>query len=112
MLDAKILALSDPTRRAILVRLAEGEATVGELAKPFVPSQPAISQHIKVLVDAGLILRRIDGTRRPCRLAPQGLAALENWLGTLRRTMAMNYQRLDPLLATPNRPETPDAPVP
>ena len=85
---------------------------MGELAKPFVLSQPAISQHIKVLVEAGLILRRINGTRRPCRLAPQGLAGLEHWLGTLRRTMAMNHQRLDALLAIPNRTETPDAPVP
>ena len=85
---------------------------MGELAKPFVLSQPAISQHIKVLVEAGLILRHIDGTRRPCRLAPQGLAVLEDWLGTLRRTMAMNYQRLDALLAIPNQTDNPDAPVP
>ena len=112
MLDAKILALSDPTRRAILARLAQGEATVGELAKPFAVSQPAISQHIKVLFDAGLILRRVDGTRRPCRLAPTGLAALEDWLGTLRRTMDANYQRLDALLATPNHTESSDAPIP
>ena len=112
MLDAKILALSDPTRRAILVRLAQGEATVWELAKPFVPSQPAISQHIKVLVEAGLIRRRVDGTRRPCRLAPQGQAVLEHWLGFLRRTTAMTHQRLDPLLAYSNRTENPDAPVP
>jgi DNA-binding transcriptional ArsR family regulator len=100
MLDSSFLALSDPTRRAIMARLALGEATVNDLAQPFAISQPAISQHLKVLENAGLILRRIDGTRRPCRLAPQGLTALEVWLADLRRAMEANYTRLDDLLAT------------
>ena len=98
--NSRFLALSDPTRRAILARLALGEATVNDLARPFAISQPAISQHLKVLENAGLILRRIDGTRRPCRLAPQGLTALEVWLADLRRAMEANYARLDDLLAT------------
>jgi DNA-binding transcriptional ArsR family regulator len=99
MLDARFLALSDPTRRAILARLALGEATVGELASPFSISQPAVSQHLKVLEGAGLILRRIDGTRRPCRLAPQALSELGQWLAALHHTMEQSYSRLDALLA-------------
>jgi len=91
-------ALADPTRQAILARLALGEATVGELAQPFAMTQPAISQHLKVLENAGLILRRVDGTRRPCRLAPEGLAQLEGWLANLRRVMEANYNRLDAVL--------------
>ena len=70
-LDASFAALADPTRRAILARLALGEATVNELVEPFDMTQPAISRHLKVLEGAGLITRRIDGTKRPCRLAPQ-----------------------------------------
>ena len=100
MLDTSFLALSDPTRRAIMARLALGEATVGDLAQPFAISQPAVSQHLKVLENAGLILRRVDGPRRPCRLAPQGLNQLESWLADLRRVMEVNYNRLDNLLAT------------
>ena len=73
---------------------------MNDLAQPFAISQPAISQHLKVLEGAGLILRRVDGTRRPCRLAPQGLTALEVWLADLRRVMEINYTRLDDLLAT------------
>ena len=99
MLDTSFLALSDPTRRAILARLALGEATVNELAAPFAISQPAISQHLKVLQGAGLILRRIDGTRRPCRLAPAALNELDQWLAALRHSMELNYARLDALLA-------------
>lgn len=99
MIDAALHAIADPTRRAILARLAFGEASVGDLAKPFTMSQPAISQHLKVLEGAGLILRRVDGTRRPCRLAPQGLTALETWLADLRRVMQANYNRLDEVLA-------------
>lgn len=108
MLDATLLALSDPTRRAILSRLALGETTVNDLAKPFAISQPAISQHLKVLENAGLILRRIDGTRRPCRLAPAALSELDQWLAAFRRTMQMNYDRLDALLAeeTPGKDPT------
>lgn len=103
LFDAAFAALADPTRRAILARLALGEANVADLAEPFAMSQPAVSHHIKVLEQAGLILRRVDGTRRPCRLAPDRLPHLENWLGGLRRAMAANYDRLDRLLA--NDPE-------
>ncbi|MFQ1702851.1 ArsR/SmtB family transcription factor [Loktanella agnita] len=92
-------ALSDPTRLAILQRLAEGEAGVMELAAPFAMSQPAISRHLKVLENAGLITRRVDGQRRPCRLSPQALDNLDDWLAMLRRTMETNYDRLDTLLA-------------
>jgi DNA-binding transcriptional ArsR family regulator len=90
--------LADPTRRAILARLAEGEATVGDLARPFAISQPAISRHIKVLTDAGLIVQRVDGTRRQCRLAPEALSELDQYLALLRRALEANYQRLDRLL--------------
>lgn len=107
MIDAALHALSDPTRRAILARLALGEVTVGDLAQPFAMSQPAISQHLKVLEGAGLILRRVDGTKRPCRLAPQGLAQLEDWLARLREVFESNYNRLDDLL---NDMETQDKP--
>jgi|SRR5689334_3581909 DNA-binding transcriptional ArsR family regulator len=98
-LDATLAALSDPTRRAILARLAQGEATVNDLAEPFPISQPAISRHIKVLADAGLIVQRVDGTRRPCRLAPEGLSELDAYLAMLRKALERNYQRLDRLLA-------------
>lgn len=91
-------ALSDPARLAILAHLAKGEATVNELAAPLPMSQPAVSRHIKVLEEAGLILRRIDGNRRPCRLAPERLTELEDWLSALRRTFEANYRRLDMLL--------------
>jgi len=99
VLDTTLSALADPTRRAILARLALGEATAGELAQPFAISQPAISHHLKVLEEAGLILRRVDAQRRPCRLAPQALDPLEGWLRDLRATMEQNDQRLDRLLA-------------
>ncbi|MBX3208943.1 MAG: winged helix-turn-helix transcriptional regulator [Labilithrix sp.] len=98
-LDVTLAALSDPTRRAILARLAKGEATVNELAEPFPVSQPAISRHIKVLADAGLIVQRVDGTKRPCRLASGGLAALDEYLDMLRNALERNYQRLDQVLA-------------
>lgn len=99
-LDAAFSALGDPTRRAILDRLAHGEATVMELAEPFEMTQPAISQHLKVLEDAGLIVRRIDGTKRPRRLAKDGIAAMDQWLGMLREALKKNYDRLDQVLAT------------
>jgi len=72
---------------------------VMELAKPFEMSQPAISQHLKVLEDAGLIVRRVDGTRRPRRLAKAGLDAMDQWLGMLRKALDKNYDRLDAVLA-------------
>lgn len=99
-LDSTLAALSDPTRRAILARLAEGEATVNELAEPFSISQPAISRHIRVLSEAGLIVQRVDGTKRPCRLAPGGLSELDAYLDMLRKALDQNYRRLDRLLAT------------
>jgi DNA-binding transcriptional ArsR family regulator len=99
-LDATFSALADPTRRAILARLAKGEATVMELAQPFEMTQPAISQHLKVLEEAGLIARRMDGTRRPRRLAKEGIEALDQWLGMLRTALEKNYDRLDNVLAT------------
>jgi DNA-binding transcriptional ArsR family regulator len=99
-LDAAFSALADPTRRAILARLAKGETTVLELAKPFDMTQPAISQHLKVLEDAGLIVRRVEGTKRPRRLAKAGIEALDQWLAMLRRALEKNYDRLDEVLAT------------
>lgn len=102
-LDAAFSALADGTRRAILARLAQGEATVNELAAPFAISQPAISRHLKVLEEAGLILRRVDGTRRPCRLAPGALRELDDYLSMLREAMETNYARLDQLLANSSR---------
>ena len=98
-LDAAFSALADPTRRAILARLALGETTVMELAEPFAMSQPAVSRHLKVLEEAGLIARRIEGTRRPCRLAPGALEEIDKWLAMLRRALEANYDRLDQLLA-------------
>jgi DNA-binding transcriptional ArsR family regulator len=98
-LNASFAALADPTRRAILARLASGEATVMELAKPFEMTQPAISQHLKVLEDAGLIVQRIDGTKRPRRLAKAGIEAMDQWLAMLRKALEKNYNRLDELLA-------------
>jgi DNA-binding transcriptional ArsR family regulator len=98
-LDAAFSALADPTRRAILARLALGETTVMELAEPFAMSQPAVSRHLKVLEGAGLIIRRIEGTKRPCRLAPGALEEIDKWLAMLRRALEANYDRLDQLLA-------------
>jgi len=99
ILNAAFSALADPTRRAILSRLAKGEATVNELAEPFEMTQPAISQHLKVLEDAGLVLRRVEGTRRPRRLSKAGIDAMDQWLSMLRKVLEKNYGRLDNLLA-------------
>ena len=98
-LDATFAALADPTRRAILARLALGEATVGELAQPFQMTQPAISQHLKVLEGAGLITRRVDGARRPRRIVKAGIDAMDQWLAALRTSLETNYDRLDDVLA-------------
>jgi DNA-binding transcriptional ArsR family regulator len=97
-LDTTFAALADPTRRAILARLASGEASVGELAEPFAMSQPAISKHLKVLERAGLISRGKDAQRRPRRLEPRPLAEATQWLERYRRFWEGNYQRLDALL--------------
>ena len=99
-LDASFAALADPTRRAMLARLALGEATVNELAKPFEMTQPAISQHLKVLEEAGLVVRRVEGTKRPRRLAQAGIEAMDQWLAMLRKALEKNYDRLDEVLAT------------
>ena len=104
-LDAAFAALADPTRRAILARLASGEATVNELAAPFEMTQPAISQHLKVLEKAGLIVRRVEGSKRPRRLAKAGIEAMDQWLAMLRKALEKNYDRLDNLLAA-MQPET------
>ena len=99
LLDARLAALADPTRRAMVARLARGEASVQELAAPFSISQPAISRHLKVLEEAGLIETRIQGTARPRRLRPEALEDLWSWLGELRQTLNSNFDRLDQLLA-------------
>ncbi|HTR87512.1 MAG TPA: metalloregulator ArsR/SmtB family transcription factor [Reyranella sp.] len=97
-LDTTFAALSDPTRRAILARLALGEATVNELAKPFDMSQPAISKHLKVLEQAGLISRGRDAQRRPCRLETRPLADANVWLERYRALFEARFQKLDSLL--------------
>lgn len=98
-LDATFAALADPTRRAILARLAEGEASVNELARPFAMSQPAVSKHLKVLERAGLITRGRQAQRRPCRLRPEALAEANSWLERYRQFWEGNFRRLDDLLA-------------
>src|SRR6516165_6271304 len=97
-LDATFAALADPTRRAILARLATGEASVTDLARPFAMSQPAISKHLKVLERAGLISRSRDAQRRPCRIEGKPLAAASEWLERYRQVWEGNFQRLDALL--------------
>lgn len=97
-LDATFAALSDPTRRAILARLAKGEASVLELAEPFAMSQPAISKHLKVLERAGLISRGRDAQRRPCRLEAAPLREATHWLERYRAHWEARFQRLDTLL--------------
>jgi DNA-binding transcriptional ArsR family regulator len=97
-LDATFAALADPTRRAILARLASGEASVTELAEPFAMSQPAISKHLKVLERAGLISRSRDAQRRPCRIEGKPLADIHGWLEGYRRFWAGSFDQLDVLL--------------
>jgi DNA-binding transcriptional ArsR family regulator len=97
-LDAIFAALADPTRRAIVARLASGQASVTELAEPFAMSQPAVSKHLKVLERAGLISRGRDAQRRPRRLEAKRLAEVTEWLERYRRLWEGNYQRLDTLL--------------
>ena len=108
-LDAVFSALADPTRRAILARLMEGEASVNELAEPFAISQPAISKHLKMLERAGLVTRSADGTRRPVRIEAAPMKDAVDWLEKYRRFWEQSYARLDSLLAslqTPvNKPE-------
>jgi DNA-binding transcriptional ArsR family regulator len=97
-LDATFAALADPTRRAILARLATGDASVTELARPFAMSQPAISKHLRVLERAGLIARSRDAQRRPCRIVARPLAEANQWLERYREFWEGNFQRLDDLL--------------
>ncbi|HEY4259155.1 MAG TPA: metalloregulator ArsR/SmtB family transcription factor [Schlesneria sp.] len=97
-LDAVFAALADPTRRAILARLASGEAGVMELAKPFAMTQPAISKHLRVLERAGLISRGRDAQRRPCRIEAHPLAEANEWLERYRQFWEGSFQRLDSLL--------------
>jgi DNA-binding transcriptional ArsR family regulator len=97
-LDATFAALADPTRRAILARLASGEASVTQLAEPFAMTQPAISKHLKVLERAGLISRGRDAQRRPRRLEAKPLADASGWLEGYRQFWEGNFQRLDALL--------------
>jgi DNA-binding transcriptional ArsR family regulator len=98
-LDATFFALSDATRRAILTRLASGEATVNELTESFAISQPAISRHLKVLENAGLIQRSRDAQRRPARVEPKSIAAVTAWIERYRELWETTYARLDAALA-------------
>ena len=97
-LDSVFSALADPTRRAILARLASGETTVMDLAEPFAMSQPAISKHLKVLEHAGLVSRRREAQKRPCRLEGGPLAEASGWLETYREFWEKSYLSLDALL--------------
>jgi DNA-binding transcriptional ArsR family regulator len=97
-LDNTLSALADPTRRAILARLAQGEATVTELAQPFDMTMPAVTKHLKVLERAGLITRRREAQRRPCRLAPGPLQEVANWVDEYRPYWEARFDRLDEYL--------------
>ncbi|MEV0661347.1 ArsR/SmtB family transcription factor [Actinomadura luteofluorescens] len=98
-LDTTFAALADPTRRAILTRLTQGDASVGELAAPFAMSQPAVSKHLRVLERAGLLSRGRDAQRRPCRLEARPLQEALDWLADFRQYWEESYRRLDELLA-------------
>lgn len=98
-LSATLSALADPTRRAILARLSEGERTVGELAEPFDISLPAISRHLKVLQAAGLISQGREAQRRPCRLEPHALRAVAGWLEHYRRFWDGSFDKMDAYLS-------------
>ena|SRR5215204_6476667 len=106
-LDATFRALADPTRRAIVARLARGEASVAELAEPFAMSQPAISKHLKVLQRAGLVSTSQDAQRRPRRLEGQRLAEANHWLEQCRDALETNFARLDALLEREQRVSRP-----
>jgi DNA-binding transcriptional ArsR family regulator len=98
-LSVTLSALADPTRRAILARLAKGETTVNEIAKPFDISLPAVSRHLKVLQAAGLISRGREAQWRPCRLEPRALKAVDNWLSRYRRFWTESFDKMDAYLA-------------
>ncbi|MCB9780948.1 MAG: winged helix-turn-helix transcriptional regulator [Alphaproteobacteria bacterium] len=105
-LSPTLAALADPTRRAILARLAQGQATVSELTEPLDISMPAVSRHLKVLERAGLIERGRDAQYRPCRLRPEGLAEVQSWMDALRAEWVQRLDRLEAYLA-----ELQDAPA-
>lgn len=107
-LDAVFAALADPTRRAILSRLAEGEASVNEIAAPFEISQPAVSKHLKVLERAGLIERDIDEQRRPARLKADPMAAAADWLAEFEAFWGTSFDQLDQVLAQMKQQQTKD----
>lgn len=98
MIDSAFAALADPKRRAIVARLAQGEATVAELAQPFAMSQPAVSRHLRVLEEAGLIEARVDGTARPRRLRPEGFRLAFEWFDDFRALWEERLARLDAVL--------------
>jgi len=111
-LDATFIALADPTRRAILARLVEGEASVNELAAPFAISQPAISKHLKILERAGLVSRSAAGTRRPVRIEAGPMKDAVDWLENYRRFWEASFDRLDALLEILQTPvNAPDKPA-
>lgn len=99
-LDAAFAALGDRTRRAIIIRLARGEATVGELAEPFDLTHQAVSRHVGILRRCGLIRQRVDGQRRPCQLDAERMAELAGWIGEQQREWASRLDRLDEHLAS------------
>ncbi len=101
-MDSLFAALADPTRRAIVDQLRKGEASAGDLARPFALSQPAVSRHLRTLREAGLIDTRRAGTKRMFRLKPHRLSELDAWLDKFRAIMEANYARLDTLLAQEN----------
>ncbi|HRK63398.1 MAG TPA: metalloregulator ArsR/SmtB family transcription factor [Terricaulis sp.] len=106
-LSATLSALADPTRRAILARLAEGEATVNDIAAPFEISLPAISRHLKVLEHAGLITRGRDAQWRPCRLEPAALKGVDDWLAFYRRFWTGSFDKMESYLAELKKKDAP-----
>jgi DNA-binding transcriptional ArsR family regulator len=111
-LDATFAALADPTRRAILARLARGDAVVGDLARPFAISLPAVSRHLRVLERARLIERRVDAQWRVCRLRPQPLRTAASWIDEYRRFWEQRLDDLAALLEAPSQPERQPNPQP
>lgn len=107
MLDAQFAALADPTRRAILARLARGKATVAEIQRPLNISQPAVSRHLRVLEEAGLIEQSRSGQARPRRLKPEALDSARRWIDELRDLWGDSFDRLATFLANPNQDEAP-----
>lgn len=106
-LSVTLSALADPTRRAILARLAEGEANVNDIAAPFDISLPAVSRHLKVLENAGLITRGRDAQWRPCRLEPAALKGVDDWLSFYRRFWTGSFDKMDAYLAELKKKDAP-----